>query len=115
MSTPKIVYVIEHDKPEQVEDHGALRTVAPACKELALAAFLDIEQAREEAETWAERQHYPGLTWQENSNPLLGDATGLQAKTEIDGQKTTVFRITAMEVVAPQRWPRRPARDRPGE
>ncbi|GCD45238.1 hypothetical protein [Streptomyces paromomycinus] len=113
MSTPKIVYVIEHNKPEQVEDHGALRTVAPACKELALAAFLDMEQAREEAETWAERQHYPGLTWQENNNPLLGDAPGLQATTEVDGQKTTVFRISPVEVVAAQRWQRRPPLQQP--
>ncbi|MEV5599766.1 hypothetical protein [Streptomyces sp. NPDC052496] len=113
MSTPKIVYVIEHNKPEQVQDHGALRTVAPACKEMALAAFLDIEQAREEAETWAERQHYPGLTWQESNNPLLGDALVLQATTEVDGQKTTVFRINAVEVVRPQRWQRRPPREQP--
>ncbi|MFD7661688.1 hypothetical protein [Streptomyces sp. NPDC059788] len=99
MSTPKFVYVIEHNKPEQVEDHGALRTVAPACKETALAAFADMEQAREEAEIWAERQHYPGLTWQENNNPLLGDAVGLSATTDVDGQKTVVFRVTAMVVV----------------
>lgn len=103
LSTPKIVYVIEHNKPEQVEDHGALRTVAPACKELALAAFLDVEQAREEAEIWGERQHYPGLTWQESNNPLLGNATGLQATTEVDGRKTVVFRVTAVEVVSGQR------------
>ncbi|MEU2789381.1 hypothetical protein [Streptomyces sp. NPDC007100] len=102
MSTPNFVYVIEHNKPEQVEDHGSLRTVAPACKELALAAFLDIEQAREEAEIWAERQHYPGLTWQESNNPLLGDAVGLTATTEVDGQKTTVFRVSAVQVVAPR-------------
>ncbi|KAA6221390.1 hypothetical protein CP973_04870 [Streptomyces albofaciens JCM 4342] len=99
MSKPQIVYVIEHNKPEQVEDHGALRTAAPACKELALAAFTDIEQAREEAEIWAERQHYPGLTWQETNNPLIGDAVGLTAATEVDGQKTVVFNVTAMVVV----------------
>ncbi|OKH97736.1 hypothetical protein A6A06_31665 [Streptomyces sp. CB02923] len=107
------MYVIEHNKPEQVQDHGALRTVAPACKELALAAFLDIEQAREEAEIWAEREHYPDLTWQETNNPLLGDATGLQAETEIDGQKATVFRVTAVEVVPPQHWQHRPSRQQP--
>ncbi|MFH8346221.1 hypothetical protein [Streptomyces sp. NPDC018045] len=115
MSTPKTVYVVEHNKPEQAEDHGALRTVAPACKEPALAAFLDfprlsstvstfldIEQAGEEAGIWGGRQHYPGLTWQESDNPLLGNATGLQATTEVDGQKTVVFRVTAVEVIAGQ-------------
>ncbi len=104
LSTPQIVYVIEHNKPEQVEDHGALRTVAPACKELALAAFTDIEQARQEAETWAERQHYPCLTWQESNNPLIGDAVGLTATTEIDGQKSVVFHVTAMVVVDSRHW-----------
>ncbi|WP_030666212.1 hypothetical protein [Streptomyces rimosus] len=104
MSSPQIVYVIEHNKPEQVQDHGALRTVAPACKELALAVFVDMEQAREEAETWAERQHYPGLTWQESNNPLIGDAVGLTATTEVDGQKTVVFRVTAMVVVESRYW-----------
>ncbi|MFH9423717.1 hypothetical protein [Streptomyces sp. NPDC017529] len=111
MSTPNFVYVIEHNKPEQVEDHGSLRTVAPACKELALAAFLDVEQARQEAESWAERQHYPGLTWQESRNPLLGEAVGLMATTEVDGQKTTVFRVSAVQVVVPDhRSPRNTGR-----
>ncbi|KOT97968.1 hypothetical protein ADK70_07570 [Streptomyces rimosus subsp. pseudoverticillatus] len=104
MNKPQVVYVIEHNKPEQVEDHGALRTVAPACKELALAAFTDIEQAREEAEVWAERQHYPGLTWQESNNPLIGDAVGLTATTEVDGQKTVVFRVSALVVVESRAW-----------
>ncbi|MEU7188540.1 hypothetical protein AB0B79_24245 [Streptomyces sp. NPDC039022] len=111
LSTPKIVYVIGHNKPEQVGGHGAPRTVASACKELALAAFLDIEQARVVAEIRGERQQHPGLTWQESNNPLLGNATGRQATTEVDGRRTVVFRVTAVEVVPGQRRPlsRQPA------
>ncbi|MEU4203475.1 hypothetical protein AB0B15_22235 [Streptomyces sp. NPDC045456] len=75
------------------------------CKELALAAFLDIEQARVAAEIRGERQHHPGLTWQESNNPLLGNATGRQATTEVDGRRTVVFRVTAVEVVPGRRRP----------
>ncbi|CAL9655947.1 hypothetical protein ABZ016_13475 [Streptomyces sp. NPDC006372] len=99
MSTPRIVYVVQHHKPETVTDQGALRSVSPPGVELGLAAIADFDRARFEAERWAKNNGYTDLSWEEFTNPLLGHARNLTGKATINGEKTRVFEVIAMELL----------------
>ncbi|MFD4142834.1 hypothetical protein [Streptomyces sp. NPDC058572] len=99
MSTPRIVYVIQHHKPETTSDQGALRTVSPPGVELGLAAITDFARAQFEAERWAKNNGYTDLSREEFTSPLLGHARQLTGKATVNGETTRVFDVIAMELV----------------